>query len=286
MAVSYLKVQMEFRMGSDGWSEHIYMAGSTPRSAVVKANELVTQRRKILANVGYIHHVRISPANEKTIRSYRFPVLNGQGQSTAARDVANVTRTCGLYGAAGERRTYFTHGRVDDANTFDAAGVADTSFTTAGKDWWDYLAGIGYPGDSNGWMLRHRVQGAKDLTLKTVADIQVVGNYVVFYLDTTALSNGDQITISGADGFHASQFNGTWKVAGKNVVAANTIKVSTRRFIDPRFYYIPESGKIRAGGAAGFTYVLITSHDAFEQPGTRKTGRPSDEHRGRQSGRR
>ena len=140
MAVTNLKVQLEFRMGPDGWSEQYFTTGSSPIGAKALAMELVNKRRGCLVTVATIHHVRISPANEQTIRSYRFPVPNGTGTTPARRDMGSATCVVGVYTESGHFRALKLHGSPDATIAYDADGNPSSALTSLIKTFMDYLA--------------------------------------------------------------------------------------------------------------------------------------------------
>jgi len=274
-----LKVQMEFRMGGDGWSEHFYHGGTGPRAFALLGQALCNERKKGLVNVAVIHHCRISQVGGAA-RSYRFPVTAGTGMQTLPRDVGPVTRTIGLYGDGGAYRLYKMHGRQDETTSYNAAGVLDTSVPGTMADFADYLATAGY-------QIRHISQAASDDTLVNVADVTVNGATITFVLNGSLLAGTKKVIVSGMKGYGVRQFNGVWTLASLVTAGGiSTFTSTTTRPIDTRFNYVGNTGKIRVLGATTYAYQNIESHDGFAGAGTRKTGRPTDEPRGRRSLRR
>lgn len=282
MAVEHLKVQLEFRMGPDGWSEIIYMAGSDPRATTAssKAIGLARERLKLLASAGVIHHIRISPANEQTIRSYRFPLIAGAGGDARARDVGGVTVTVGLYGQNSAFRTIKLHGVPDVGNFFDISGVYSSGLGGDLRSYVQYLV-------ANEFEIKHRVQGAKLVTLAHVTDITYVSPNVFLEMPTAGFAANDKITVSGAKGVNVRQFNKNWTVKSVEVGPPAGLKLSASSGVSLPFSYTGGTAVVRINNiATAYSFSKITSFDDFVQPGTRKTGRPTDEHRGRVSGRR
>jgi hypothetical protein len=276
---------MEFRMGADGWSEILYMAGSDPRAAGItsKALSLVRERLKILVTVGRIHHVRISPANEQSIRSYRFPVVNPAGAVAGLRDVGGVTITYGLYGGAGSFRVYKLHGCLDAAANYDANGDLSTAMNAGRQAYMAYLI-------AQEFEIRHRAVGAKDLANVGITDILQVAAPsldVKFVMPTAGFAVNQKITVSGCRGVNVAQFNRNWTVKSIDAVAPVGLVCTPFKGISTPYNYIGGTGKVRSNTlGAAYTYQKIGAFDQFEGASTRKTGRPTDEHRGRVTGHR
>ena len=274
-----LKVQMEFRMTGDGWSEHIYHGGDGPKAFAVLGQALCNERKKSLVNVATIHHCRISKVGGGA-RSYRFPVDHGQGMIPLPRDVGPVTRTMGLYGDSGAYRLYKFHGRPDETTQYDAAGNPSTAVPEFMDDFVQYLI-------TNSYQIRHITQAANDDSLVNVASVTINGATVTFVLAGSIPDGTKKVTISGMKGYGVRQFNYTWTVANLTTVAGvSTFTTSTTRPLDTRFNYVANTGKIRVGGTGAYTFQNIADRDAFSGIGTRKTGRPTDGPRGRRSLRR
>lgn len=275
-----LKVQLEFGMEEANWSEIYYTAGSQPKAGRAVAEAMARERLKFLVNAGRIHHIRISGAQPGD-RSYRFPLPNGAGAYPIVdtRDNGNVTVTMGVYSTSGVFRKLKFHGLPDSSVYFDANGVENTTVTAALGNFVDYLI-------LNQWQIRH-IATAANLATKKISNITVASNGVVtFTVDTVGLVVGQKVRVSSCQGYHASQFNGVWTVGGPIPLPAGSFAASSRRFIDPNFFYVPSSGSVRDGSSTGYTYVPMASRDDFQQSGTRKTGRPTDSRRGRVSARR
>lgn len=277
MAVENLKVQMEFTMGGEGWSEILYHAGASPIGFAAAAAALVEERKKMLVAVAQIHHVRISAA-QPGARSFRFRVSNGAGAVSAslARDVGNVTSTVGVYGELGAYRKLQFHGRPDDAHVYMASGAINAALTGATTAYLNYLV-------ANNYQIRHQTVAANDPVNKSIQDITVDDGVVTFVVDTTGLSERDKIRVSGVKGFNARQFNGVWTIGSKVVGPPTAFTSATTRLIDPNYFYLARSGVIRLANPSAFSYQRITGYDAFEDYSTRKTGRPSNSPRGRRS---
>jgi hypothetical protein len=274
-----LKVQMEFRMNGDGWSEHLYHGGDGPKAFAVLGQALCNERKKSLVNVATIHHCRISKVGGGA-RSYRFPVASGSGMITLTRDVGPVTRTMGLYGDSGAYRLYKFHGRPDDTTQYDINGNLSTGVPALLDDFVQYLI-------TNSYQIRHITQAANDDTLVNVASVAVAGPTVTFVLAGSIPDGTKKVVISGMKGYGVRQFNAVWTVANLTTVAGvSTFTTSTTRPLDTRFNYVANTGKIRVGGSGAFGFQNIADRDAFCGAGTRKTGRPTDEPRGRRSLRR
>jgi len=270
---------MEFRMNGDGWSEHVYHGGTGPKAFAVLGQALCNERKKSLVNVAVIHHCRISLVGGGA-RSYRFPVASGGGMITLPRDVGPVTRTLGIYGDAGAYRLYKFHGRPDDTTQFDNQGVLSTAVPALIDDFVQYMI-------TNGYQIRHVSQAASDDTLVTVKDVTMNGATVTFVMNGTVPDGTKKILISGMKGYGVRQFNGVWTVA--TLVTAGgvtTITTTTTRPLDTRFNYVGNTGKLRVSGTGAFSFQNMADRDAFCGAGTRKTGRPTDEPRGRRSLRR
>lgn len=273
MAVEHLRVQMEMTLGSEGFSEVIYHSGSSPKSFAENARLLATERKKILVNVGKLHHIRVSGATPGA-RAYRLAVLNPAGAISSRRDVGSVTTTVGVYAENGSFRKMQLRGLPDSDHRFDALGNADISLSKGVETYLRFLISAGYE-------IRHKTKTANDETLKTISGITVVNGVVTFSVDATGFVAGDKIIVSGCKGAKANQFNGTWSVGQLLDPITTGFKAATRRLIDPGFIYVAGSGRIRSGKPEGWGYSPIKEYDETAQDGTKKTGRPTDSHRGR-----
>jgi hypothetical protein len=264
-------------MGPDGWSEIHYRDGSTPKASQDTAQALVNERVKLLVSVGQIHHVRISGTTPGS-RSYRFIPTGGQGGRVASkvRDVGAVTQTIGLYSAAGFFRKLAMHGFPDISSEFDAAGTQDVSIKSGVATFLTYLK-------TNGYQIRHITTPAADPALLPVSNIAVANGIVTFTTAAPGLAVGQKVRISSCKGLRVSQFNGVWTVAGLVAGPPAGFTATTKRGIDPDFIYTLSTGKVRDASPASYSYPTIDSWDTYMQASTRKTGRPTDEHRGRRS---
>jgi hypothetical protein len=274
-----LKVQMEFRMQADGWSEHIYHAGDAPKAFAPTAQLLCDARVKCLVSAATIHHCRISLVGGGA-RSYRFPVQGGNGFRSERRDVGAVTVTCGLYTAGGGYRTYKLHGCPDDDTRFLPNNNPATVLDTDRETYFAYLIAQQY-------QIRHVALSASDANLMTVKDVSVAGPVVTFVIKGVLPDTTKKVIISGMKGYGVRQFNGVWTIATYAATATETtITAGTTRTLDTRIQYVSNTGKVRIMGATTYAHQNITEADDFEGFSTRKTGRPTDEHRGRASSRR
>lgn len=280
MAVENLKVQLEFRMGEANWSEIYYRSGSDPKGGRDPAIAMARERLKLCVPVAAIHHIRISAAQPGG-RSYRFPLVAGSGTVSGPdrRDVGPVTNTVGVYSASGVFRKLKFHGYPDNAITFDPAGVPDTALGGATANFLGFLK-------ANGWQIRHIATPAREATKKIWTIAVAANGTVTFGCDTTGLALGQKVRVSSCQGYHAGQFNGVWTVSGPNPLSPVSFTASSKRYIDPNFFYVGSSGSIRDGSPAGYIYLPIDDWDLYQSPGTRKVGRPTDSPRGRQSSRR
>ncbi len=125
-----LKIQMEFRMGGDGWSEILYADGTVAKDFQNTAVSLISERIKCLSNQALIHHCRVSVVGGAT-SSFRFPVVVGTGSWAARRDVGPTTCNVNCYTSNGLRRQIQLHGVPDVGKQYDADGVL--IFTLDGK---------------------------------------------------------------------------------------------------------------------------------------------------------
>ncbi len=283
MGVNNLKVQLEFRMGGDGWSEQFYCSGSSPIGAKALGHELANKRSFALVKTARIHHVRISPANEQTVRSYRFPEANNAGAIDKLRDMGSATIVVGIFTETGHYRALKLHGCPDAAIAYYDDGSAKTTLTSEVKAFLDYLA----PGVAGSpWQIKARAKTAADATNVAIVDITMSGTDVLLQCATAGFAAKDKITVSGCKGYNVRQFNKNWRV--KAVVAGPPAGLlCTPAFqVSPGFFYVGASGVIRSNQGAGFSYLPMFSHDDFMTFSERKTGRPTDEHRGRVSSRR
>lgn len=276
MPVTYLKVQLEFRISGEGFSEIYYHSGSDPKGFKASASALVEERKKLLVAVGTIHHVRVSGA-QPGARAYRFPVFNGGGvvASTKTRDVGAVTGTVGLYGNNGAFRKLQLHGLPDDYHTFDTAGNPNPAL---GADLSNYLTYL----QTNAYAIKHTIVSANDAANAVVNDITVAAGVVTFKVNPAGLAVGKKVRISGPKGTRVRQFRGTWTVGA---LLADGFTSRTTRSIDTNFFYIPGTAKMRAGEPDAWNYEPITGFDDFEIAGSRRVGRPTDSPRGRRSNR-
>lgn len=277
MAVTQLKVQLEFRMGPDGWSEIVYHPGSSPKAFLPDAQALVNERKKGLSRVGNIHHVRISGA-QPGARSFRFAVVNGAGgmPATAFRDAGMVTTNVDVYGATAAYRKLQLHGYPDVDHRYDTNGLPDLGLHPTILAYLTFLK-------TNGYTIRHTIAAAGDAANKVVTDITVDNGIVTFVVDTTGLNVGDKVRISGVKGFNMAQFRGTWTVGEKVAGPPTSFKSFTTRTISENFFYVKGSGRLRGGEADDYTFEPIDTWGPTEEIGSRRTGRPTDEHRGRRS---
>jgi hypothetical protein len=275
VVVEYCRHQLEFRMGSDGWSESYYHGGAVPKAEKPVADQLVIERKKFLVSVAQIHHVRISAATPGG-RSYRFPVFSGFGGVNSPRDAGVVTSNIGGYGDLGAYRTFQFHGVKDASHIWDDQGAPNVAITPFIQPFLDYLR-------LNGWKIRHVPAAANDVTLAKITGIAVALGVVTFTVPHGGLDSGDKVIVSGCKGFNVSQFNGTWTVGNPDPVPAGSFLSTTTRGIDPQFFYLAGSGKIRLANPSNYSFQQIASWDDFETVGSRRTGRPTDSHRGRRS---
>lgn len=273
MATTHLKYQLEFSMGSAGWSEVYYRAGSVPRDAKAAADALVTERKKMLCSVATIHHVRISPAEPGAI-SYYYAVNNGAGALALLRDVGNVTVTLGAFGETGTFRKMKWHGCPDSKNAYNANGTFQAGMWSVAEAFMQYLK-------ANAYLIRKTILKANADGLKVVTAIALAANQFTFSVDATGYAPGQKVRISGAEGYKVSELNGTWTIASMLPDAADGFKATTNRVIDSSFYYKPSSAKMRSGQVDAWTFDPIATWDDVHQSGTRKIGRPSDSPRGR-----
>lgn len=280
MPVTTLRIQQEFRMGPDGWSEIIWHAGSSPKEFKTEAEALVRERLKCLVAVGSVHHVRVS-GMQPGAKSYRFPITNGQGGVVPSkkRDVGPVTTTVGLYGANGAYRKLMLHGLPDSDHRFNEAGIYDSGLSGAVETYIRYLK-------TNGYGIRTSTKAVNDATLKEIEDITALGNVVTFKMDATGLAKGQKVRINSAKGFFASQFNGVWTVKTILDPVTNGFTATASRGVVPGFFYVGGTAKVRNGNVEGYAFEPIDSWDTYEGVGSRKTGRPTDLPRGRRSNRR
>lgn len=281
MATVNLRVQLEFRMGADGWSELYWHAGTSPKSFALNAADLVTERKKCLVNDAVIHHVRISAA-QPGAHSYRFPVPNGSGAlpNSYLRDVGPVTTTVGVYSTSGSFRKLQLHGLPDTDHAYDDNGVPSVTLSGNVATFLAYLKAQSY-------QIRSVSAKAGDLANKKIADIAVAGTGVVtFTVDATGLVGGQKVRVSGARGSKAKQFNGVWTVGTTLTPITNGFTAVTNRIIDPNFFYVTNSAVIRNNAPESYQFFSIDDWDAYEYPGTRRTGRPTDSPRGRRSSQR
>lgn len=277
MAVEQLKVQLEIRMGADGWGEDYYAAGTVPKAFAAAAQSLADERKKMLVKTATIHHCRISAAQPGG-RSYRFPVVNGAGSRPTVqhRDFGNVAVNIGAYGEGGAFRKLCFRGFPDDTIVYDANGVADTTLPNLLPTFLAYLKAQQY-------LIRHIARAPNDLANIVIKDIGSVDGSVTFTCNATGLAESQHIKISSCKGHKASQFNGVWIVGELLNPVTLGFKAGTKRLVDANFFYVKSTGRIRNVEAAGYTFQKMVDFDAFITPGARKTGRPTDEHRGRRS---
>jgi len=275
--VASVKIQLEFRMGGDGWSEIYYHGGSAPRDSKGVAQALVTERVKILCAVGVIHHVRISGTTPGS-RSYRFPPTGATGGRVASktRDAGAVTTTVGMYSADGVYRKLALRGMPDDGHNWNEAGQESTTIPGMTQTFLNYLK-------DQQFQIRHIVLPATDEGLSPIKDVSVAAGIVTFTTDSLIPVVGKKVKISGMKGLKASQFNGVWTVGSVAAGPPMTFSALTKRLIDPNFFYIKGTGRIRSAEPAAYTYVTINSFDDYDTTSTHKTGRPTDSHRGRRS---
>lgn len=276
-----LKVQMEFRMGHDGWSEIVYATGDSPKAFKAAAQLLVAARIKCLVKVADIHHVRISRVGGGS-RSYRFPPNPSRGKLASAikRDVGGVTIVVGCYGEDNAYRSYKLHGCPDTSAVYTEDGDPGTALGDDRKGYLTFLV-------ENQYLIRHVLEPATLDTLPTVHDVSINNNIVTFVLTGSVANGTKKIIVSGMKGFGVRQFNGPWTVASLTTTGGNTtITAGTTRSLDPRINYVPDTGRVRIGGTAAFSGKKYLDFDDFEVYSTRKTGRPTDEHPGRRSSRR
>lgn len=274
MPVENLKFQLEFRMNSEGWSEVYYKAGSDPKAAKPDAVALVNERKKFLAPVGVIHHVRISAAQPGG-RSFRFTVANGAGGASALpRDVRNVTTTVQAWGATAGSRVFKFHGRQDDAIVFNDDGTAQAAIPAVIDTFMAYLV-------TQQYQIRTNTLAANDPALPKVTDIDVAAGEVTFYGTFPGTTVGEKIRISGVKGFKTAQFNRVWTVSEVVAGPPAGIKCQTTALLDPTFLLVKGSGRLREANFGDYTFVTISDYADTVAFSTRKVGRPTDSPRGR-----
>jgi hypothetical protein len=273
MAVTNLKIQMEFSIQQNGWSEFLYHAGASPVGFKASAALLVSERLKCLVQGARCHHVRISGATPGQ-RSYRFPPSFQSGSIPSAPDVPAVTSTIGLYTAEGSFRKLLLHGLPDAAHVYTVSGQPELGLGSLTRAYLQFLV-------ANGYQIRTKTLPANDPALKTITNITVAANSVVtFTVDATGYSTGNKVIVSGCKGANAGQFNGVWTIVSVANDLSSFTATTTRR-ITTTFIYNGGTGKIRNGGSSGYAFQNITDFDEIWESSTRKVGRPSNSPRGR-----
>lgn len=280
MAVTHLRVQLELKMGSEGWSETYYHAGSDPKAFQSQAISLARERQKILAAVAKIHHIRISAAMPGA-RAYRFPLLNPNGglAGSSTRDVGAITLTVGCYTSDNAFRKIGLHGFPDITTAFDTDGNLNVGMPAGVPTFFAYLVAQAYE-------IRHRKKPFNDLSLVGIKNITVTNGLVMFETVTTGLSPKDKVLVRSAKGYKVGQFNGVWVVKDIVVGPPAGFTAQTKRLVDDQFFYSGNTATWTGGGTDAVDFLPMTAFDDFCERGTRKVGRPTDVPRGRRSSRR
>jgi hypothetical protein len=272
-----VKIQLEFRLGADGWSEIYYHDGGTPKASQSTGQALVDERVKLLVALGTIHHVRISGTAPGS-RSYRFPPIGGGGGRPAAkvRDVGAVTHTVGLYTANGVFRKLILHGFPDEASFYLPDGSAATAMGDLTRDFLQFLK-------TNNYQIRHLTVAANDDGNPEISAITAAGADVTFAGTFPGIAAKQKVRVSGCKGFGAAQFNGVWTVGSLVTGPPAGIKCNRAKGFNANFQYVASSGKLRSAQPAAYSYPIIDSWDPFVGQSVRKVGRPTDSPRGRRS---
>lgn len=269
------RFQLEMKMGV-GWSEIYYTLDTgSPKALVGKGQLLVNERVKSLVSSGSIHHVRISAVGDGS-PSYRFPPVGGRGAVVDFQDVPLVTTNVGIYSAGGFRRTLQLHGLPDAAHNYDIAGIPNSVLRPSVDTFCTFL-------QTNGYCIKLVTERASAHAGEIISNIVTAGPLTTVNVDATGLVAGDKVRISGAVGYKARQWNGVFKILQTLTPITNGFTFNTRKLMDSSATYIGNSAQLREADIADYTYAPMTDHDAFESNGSRRTGRPTDLPRGKQS---
>lgn len=292
MAFSHICVRMKIiSTNGDEFTEGFYRASDTLGSVsptrsgpVLIADDLIVKRKRALVNQFRIRSCSITaaplPGESSPRKALNFPVANGLGDRTVARDTANTVKNIPILSTTGHLRNYPMHGLADADVRFlpDGSEVLDPGAAVTG--FLDYLVAA-----ESGWQMRVVTVAAGDPANKAVVRITVDDDGIVsFVIPGVALqAPGARFFISGCRGFKVGQFNHEWKVTNHDV-ATNTITASTKRSIDPHFFYEGSSGKFRLKAGGTINFENFKEHQGtISRSSSKKTGNPFDRRRGRRS---
>jgi hypothetical protein len=279
MADQAMKVTLNFSMAPlPGWSES-YFTGPSPINDALKAriDQLAAKRILPLVNVARITSYRVS-----AVPSRRFSrhILKQDlvGLDNRVRDVAAVTNTVPIYSAQNHVRFLPVHGMADDASAFFANGGENRGVNGGLRAFLDYLK-------TNAWQMQVETINAFDRTqagLKPLTNVAIVANVVTVTVAGLGAVLGDHVLLSGLKGYKVGQFLGEWIVSD---YTDPTLKLSSRKYVDPQFFLAPGSGFVRLKRKGAFyAYENITDWDETGiQASTHRVGRPPDSPRGRRS---
>jgi hypothetical protein len=217
------------------------------------------------------------PITETGVRAGQKRKLGtGVGGLSSNRDTGNAVIVVTIL-AGDHARQVGVHGCPDNMVSFDANGVETTVVYPELKTYLDYLK-------SGPWQLRVNKRLFNDPLNKVITTVGVAAGVVTFTCPGLAQMNpGDKFIVAACKGWHAGQFDGTWKVGTHNATTG-VITCGTTRRIDPTAVYVPSSGNIRPvdGTQVGFQtidgYLSNSAHS-----GTHKVGNAAEGRRGRRS---